>query len=205
MPDSNDLRALIWDMGGVLVRNVNQTVRNRLAAPYGMTGMDLENLFFGNEVSERASLGQASEADAWEFVRQKLEIDPSRMPEFIATFWSGEELDEGLLAFSASLKPRIRIGLLSNAFPETRANQKRRFPHFFDVFDVTIFSAEVKMTKPDARIYHLAVSQLGVRPDEAVFVDDFIENVEGARAAGLQAIHFKDPQRTLRELKELFA
>lgn len=203
MANPNKLRALIWDMGGVLVRNMNPSIRGRLAAPYGMTYLDLENLFFGNDVAYQASIGKASEADSWEFVRQKLNIKPEEMPAFIETYWSCDLFDEELYAFTMALKPCYKVGLVSNAYPETRASLAQRFPHFYDMFDVAIFSAEVKMAKPDPRIYQLALAELGVRPEEAVFVDDFIENVEGARAVGMQAIHFKNSLQARTELKEL--
>ena len=72
------------------------------------------------------------------------------------------------------------------------------------MFDVTIFSAEVGLVKPDARIYRLTLEKLGVEPEEAVFVDDFIENVEGAQAVGMKAIHFKSSQQAQQALKGYF-
>ncbi len=204
MPENKLIRALVWDMGGVLVRNMDPSIRGRLAAPFGLSYVELENLFFGNEVAYRASIGQAREADSWEFVRQKLNLKPEDMPEFSTTFWSCDLLDEDLYAFSMALRPRIKIGLLSNAFPEARASLARRFPHFYNMFDVTIFSAEVGMAKPDPRIYQLELDRLGVEPQEAVFVDDFIENVEAARAVGMAAIHFANSHQVEEELRGLF-
>ena len=131
----NPYRALIWDMGGVLVRNMDPTIRGRQAAPYGMTYMDLENLFFGNEVAYKASIGQATEADSWNFVQKKLNIPAEKMPEFREVFYSCDKFDEDLYTFTLQLKPRYQIGLLSNAYPETRASLARRFPHFYDLFD----------------------------------------------------------------------
>jgi epoxide hydrolase-like predicted phosphatase len=87
------------------------------------------------------------------------------------------------------------VGLLSNAMPEARASLLERFPHFYDMFDVVIFSAEVNLAKPDPRIYQLALTELDVRAEDAVFVDDFIENVEAARALGIHGVHFKNSQQ----------
>lgn len=200
MSASNSLRALIWDMGGVLVRNMDRSIRGRLAAPYGMTWSELEDLFFGNEVAQKAALGQATEADAWEYVRRRLNLKPEDMPQFIATFWSCDKFDEDLYDFTMKLKLRLKVALLSNAFPETRASLSHRWPHFYDMFDLAIFSSEVGLAKPDPRIYHLALNRLEVQPHQAVFVDDFRENVEGAKAVGMKVIHFKDPKQVISEL-----
>ncbi len=205
MVNSKPVRALIWDAGGVLVRNAAPDVRGRLVERYGMTGMDLENLFFGNEMNQKASIGLAHEADSWEIVRQKLDLKPEEMPQFIETFWSCDRFDEDLYAFTMALKPRYKVGLLSNATLETRAGVARRFPKFFDMFDVTVFSAEVGIVKPDARIYRLILDRLGVEAQEAVFVDDFIENIEGARRLGLHAIHFKNSIQARAALQEFFS
>ncbi|MDO8970487.1 MAG: HAD family phosphatase [Saprospiraceae bacterium] len=204
MSESKSVRALVWDMGGVLVRNMELSIREQLSEPYGMSYMDLENLFFGNAVAAKASLGLAHEDDIWDFVRQKLNIQPQNLSEFIKLYWSCDKLDEDLYAFTMALRPRYQVALLSNAYWETRASLIRRFPRFFDMFDVTIFSAEVGLVKPDARIYRLTLEKLGVEPEEAVFVDDFIENIQGAQAVGMKAIHFKSSQQIQQALKEYF-
>jgi HAD superfamily hydrolase (TIGR01549 family) len=200
MPQETSKRALIWDMGGVLVRNMDASVRGRIAEPYGLTSCELEDLFFGNEMAARAAIGLASEADSWNFVQKKLNIRPEEMPAFIDTFWSCDQFDEDLYQFTQGLRPQVRVGLLSNAMAETRGSLQVRFPHFYQMFDVVIFSAEVKVAKPDPRIYELELKELGVRAEDAVFVDDFIENVEAARALGICGVHFKNPQQAKSEV-----
>jgi HAD superfamily hydrolase (TIGR01509 family) len=56
--------------------------------------------------------------------------------------------------------------------------------------------------KPDPRIYYVALERLGVSPPQAIFVDDFIENVDAARQLGMQGIHFADPERARGQLEE---
>jgi glucose-1-phosphatase len=203
MAKKTALRALIWDMGGVLVRNMHPDVRTRLGQPFGLDSRGFENLFFGNPVAAQASIGKATEADAWEYVRRELKIDADQMPALIRNFWSADQFDEELYAFSQSLRPGIKVGLLSNAFPEARSSLGQRFPKFFDMFDVSVFSAEVGMAKPEPRIYKAILERLDVAPQEAVFVDDFIENVEGARAVGMQAVHFRNAHQAVQELEAL--
>jgi HAD superfamily hydrolase (TIGR01509 family) len=57
--------------------------------------------------------------------------------------------------------------------------------------------------KPDERIFRLALERLGITPGEAVFVDDFTENITGARAAGLHAIHFRSADQARAEVEQL--
>jgi HAD superfamily hydrolase (TIGR01509 family) len=47
------------------------------------------------------------------------------------------------------------------------------------------------------------LDEFGVRPNEAVFVDDFYANIEGCEKVGIQGIHFKDAESTLQQLKRI--
>jgi 2-haloacid dehalogenase len=73
----------------------------------------------------------------------------------------------------------------------------------FDRFRDVVVSGDEKMMKPDAAIYYLALDRFGLEPNEAVFVDDNIANVEGAAAVGMQAIHFTGAERLRDELRAL--
>jgi epoxide hydrolase-like predicted phosphatase len=95
-----------------------------------------------------------------------------------------------------------KTALLSNAWDDLRQVIAEKW-HFEDAFDELIISAEVKLAKPDRRIFQLAVERMGVEPDQAIFIDDFRHNVEAARAAGLQAIWFQSPEQLRHDLQVL--
>jgi putative hydrolase of the HAD superfamily len=70
-------------------------------------------------------------------------------------------------------------------------------------FDHETFSAEVRLAKPDAAIYHHSLKGLGVQASDALFVDDRATNVEGAQAIGLRAIRFQSVAQLTDDLKKL--
>jgi putative hydrolase of the HAD superfamily len=73
-----------------------------------------------------------------------------------------------------------------------------------ELFDVVVDSSEVGMRKPNVDIYHLTLEQLGgIAPERAVFLDDAPGNVEGARLAGLHAIHVVDIDEAIATLDAL--
>jgi len=111
--------------------------------------------------------------------------------------------EEQLLEYLKSLKPRYRLGVLSNAWSDSEREIRERLPGLLDFFDDVIFSAQVGLAKPDTRIYQLAVERLDVRPNEAVFIDDVEKNVQGAREAGLFAIHAHCSEQVITELRRL--
>jgi len=69
------------------------------------------------------------------------------------------------------------------------------------LFDVVVESAVEGLRKPDPRIYELACDRLGVRPDQAVFLDDLGVNLKTARALGMTTIKVSDPVAALTELE----
>lgn len=84
-------------------------------------------------------------------------------------------------------------------FPPFRA----KYPAMFDRFRDIIVSGDEKMMKPDPAIYRLALDRFGLRAEEAVFVDDNPDNVAGAAALGIHAIHFTGEQPLRAELADL--
>ena len=126
------------------------------------------------------------------------------MPAVREAFWGGDRLDSGLLDDIRTLRTRVRLGLLSNAFTDLRQVITDIWG-FADIFDHMVISAEIGIMKPDPRIYQLALDRLEVQPGEAVFVDDFPHNVEGARLLGIPAILFKNRRQAWQELQAMFS
>jgi 2-haloacid dehalogenase len=83
-----------------------------------------------------------------------------------------------------------------------RGPAARRHP-FLGLFRDYVVSGEVKCSKPDRAIYDLACRVGGFRAEDAVFVDDVMANVDGARAAGWSAIHHRSATETAAELRRL--
>jgi len=195
-----NIRAVFFDLGGVILRTEYQAPREHLAERLNMEYEDLVRLVFESETSRKASVGAISEEAHWEAVARRLNR-PQEIEAIRAEFFAGDVLDRSLVNFIRSLRPRWKTGVISNAWSGMRAYITAQ--KFDDAFDGLVMSAEVGVAKPKAEIYLLALEQLGVSPGEAVFVDDFDENVEGARAVGMSAIHFRDPESALAELKNL--
>ncbi len=196
------IKAVIFDLGGVLVRTEDRGPRMQLAARLGKTYAELGMLVFDSGSSQQAQLGEITSAQHWEQVRKVLNISPTELLEVRGKFWEGDSLDGNLVDYLRGLRPRYKTALLSNAWDDLRQYIEEDW-QIEDAFDQMIISAEVGLAKPDARIYQLAISKVGVDPAEAVFVDDFPENVIGAREVGLQAIHFIDPDQALADLQQL--
>jgi epoxide hydrolase-like predicted phosphatase len=185
------LRAVVFDFGGVLVRTEDRTPRERLAARLGLTYDQLAGLVFNSQSARRASLGEITTQEHWDALRQRLGLSPDEFPDVPIEFWGGDTLDRELVDYIQSLRSKYKTGLISNAWDDLHEVLVKGWK-IAGNFDQIVISAEVGVTKPDPEIYRIALRRLAVKPQEAVFVDDFPENVEGAREVGMQAIQFKD-------------
>jgi putative hydrolase of the HAD superfamily len=91
---------------------------------------------------------------------------------------------------------------LSN-MPEPMAAHFERTHPFMSLFESGVFSARVKLVKPDPQIYAHAAQAFGRAPSSLLFLDDHLPNVVAARAAGWQALHFVDAARAEAEATAL--
>ena len=189
MEKTTHIKAVIFDMGGVLLRTADVTARETIAARYGVTRSELETYIFSSESSIQSEKGALSDVEHWQNVMCHFGQPIGDYLALYDEYFSGDFIDQRLLDFAASLKPRYTLGLLSNAWDNARVLLSQRFD-FLDRFDVSIFSYEVKARKPDPAIYHAMLEHVGAEPGEALFIDDVQENVAGAQAVGMHALQF---------------
>src|SRR5437899_11680153 len=95
-----------------------------------------------------------------------------------------------------------RTAFLSNGVPEAMARIRTDRP-LEGWFDVVIVSCEVGVAKPDPAIFQMCLSRLSVEPGHALFVDDRIENIEGAARLGIHTFHFVGADPTSRLMQSV--
>ncbi len=195
------VRAVFFDLGGVIVRTEYQTPREQLAERLGMEYDDLDRIVFNSETGQQAALGAITPQQHWEAVMKRLKRPANEMAAIREEFFAGDIVDRQLVDFIRSLRGEYKTGVISNAWSDLRDNLARE--KIDDAFDCIIISAEVGVAKPDPKIFQIALKQAGVRPNEAIFVDDFYVNIEGCEKVGMKGIHFKDASSTLQQLQLL--
>ncbi len=195
------IKALIFDVGGVLVRTEDPGSRQRLAEKLGLHLHELYDAVFGSDTWKLAQLGRITTDDHWQAVGRRLGLAwPDEANAFRVAFFAGDRLDRNLLALILRLRTRYKIALLSNATSNLHCWIADEWDIPADVFDEIVVSAETGVMKPDPEIYRIVLARLDVAPHEAIFVDDFAENVEAARTLGIAAVRFSSPEALLAEL-----
>ena len=195
-------QAVIFDFGGVLVRTFDQSGRWRWDERLGLPRGSVERAVFNSMLARQATAGAAPVLAIWDDVAQTLGLDSDQLRQFRLDFFSGDRLDAELVEFLRGLRPTYKTAILSNAW----SNGRRVIAEDYglaDAVDEIIVSAEEGVAKPDARLYRLAVQRLGAPAAAAIMVDDFVDNVNGAVAAGLTGVLFRSTAQVIADLNLL--
>ena len=94
------------------------------------------------------------------------------------------------------------VTMLTNFASDTLREAQARFPFLTESRGVTV-SGDIRMLKPDREIYEHHVASFDLDPAATLFIDDSPANVEGAKAAGWQAVHFTGAAKLADDLKRL--
>ena len=183
------IKAIIWDLGGVLIRTEDFSSRLDLAKDCGLSLNELEHLVFNSESGVKAQLGLITAEQHWKNVANALQKTEISIPDIQQRFWGGDRLDRALIGKIRQQRKEYMTALLSNAFDDLQ-NMIANVWNIQDAFDEIVISAEVGLMKPDRRIYSLVLDRLALRPKEALFIDDFQTNIDGARRANIKAVQF---------------
>lgn len=92
------------------------------------------------------------------------------------------------------------VHAITNWSAETWPEGCKAHPELLEVFDTTVVSGEIGVIKPSIEIYALLCHRADVAPERCVFIDDGLHNCLGARAAGMDAIHFTGPATLRKDL-----
>ena len=189
---------LVFDFGGVLFRWEPQAVLARLLPHRAPTPEAARALV--------ADVFQGYGGEWGEFDRGVVELGPlvERMARRTGI---GEHELHGVIAGipneltpiagSVALLHRLHargwpLFYLSN-MPEPFAQHLERHHDFLALFRRGVFSSRVQLIKPERAIFDHAARDFAVDPAHTLFIDDYEANVEAARAAGWQALHFESP------------
>ena len=207
------IRAIVFDFGGVFTASPFAALRAwrpergtdpeaTLRAVFGPYDQDTDHPWHRLERGELSLAAAAAEIKATA-AGMGLDFD---LFELFRAMGGSPGVRPDMIAKALALRAAgYRTALLTNNIREFSDGWRAMIPAG-DMFDVIVDSSAVGMRKPDPRIYRLALEQLGVEPEETVFLDDAPGNVEAARALGMRAILVSDDHTAaLAELDRLIA
>lgn len=190
---ARNVRALLFDLGGVLIDIDFGRVLQRWAALSALPVADLKAAFGFDAAYERHERGEIDGAGYFQILRTRLRLNAT--DDEIAAGWNAVFAGEMADAMAAVRKAREHLPCY--AFTNTNrvhfAACLRRFPWIESAFDGVFTSYALGARKPERAAFDAVSRAIGVEPGSIVFFDDTPENVAGAQAAGLRAVLVTHP------------
>ncbi len=203
------IEAVVSDFGGVLTTPLIQsfmafqnetgisaeTLGKAMAAAAEANG---ENPLFEmerGEISEDAFLAQLTEC------LEPLLGHRPEMHRFREIYFEALQPNPQMIELMRELKDEgYQMAMLTNNVREWEPLWRSMLP-VDEIFETVVDSAFVGCRKPESRIYRLTLERIGRSAESCLFVDDVLVNCEGARKAGLRAVHFQDNGQATAEIR----
>lgn len=179
------INTIIFDFADVVTKeNFLPVLIRECKEKFGLNEAKFKQHFLDIETS--FMVGEMSCKDFWQIACKGYEVS---FEQFAEVFENAYEIDPDMIKLIEKLKKNYRVVMLSDNFDRLSENVKNN-PTLKGLFERTFFSNEMHLTKKTPGCFEYVLKQLGKKPDECVFTDDKIENVQPALALGIHGIHF---------------
>ena len=197
------LRAVVFDYGMVLTGQPDAEAHDGMVSLTGLAVERFEELYWADR--HAYDEGKLTGIDFWKKLARDGELALSQdqieeLNRLDARMWTTQNPE--MVAWQQKLHQNgLLTAILSNMGDSVLESIQREFS-WLGGFDVRVWSFQLLMAKPDPAIYHHVLKELGTRPEETLFIDDKLVNVEAAKAIGMKAIEFSTIARLREDLIE---
>ncbi len=200
-PGSAD--ALLFDLGRVVLDIDFARAAERWAHHGGSTPAEMTKRFKSDEALRQYESGKIDEATYFAGLRKMLGVDITH--EQLLDGWNAIFIGEmpGIAPLLKRAAKRLPLYALSNTNPPHIAHFSRVHADVLGHFREMYLSSSIGLLKPDRAAYDHVVEAIGAPASRVVFFDDLADNIAGARAYGLQAVHVKSSEDVAQALNAL--
>lgn len=203
MDTSLNIENIVFDLGGVLIDWNPRYLFQKIFPTTAEMEYFLQHVATAEWNAEQDAGRSLQEGTAW-----LVERFPAYEQAIRAYYDRWEEMLGGEIKASLAIFYRLkamhtyRLFALTNWSAETFIIARQRFA-FLQDFDGIVVSGEEKTRKPFPDIYQRLIQRFRILPERSLFIDDVLENVEGARQAGFHTILFVSPEALAQQLKAM--
>lgn len=193
------IKNIVFDMGNVLLDYNPQVCLDAFCDSEEEKNIIRKELFQGPEWV-MGDLGQIKDNERYDLVKMRVPERHWKALKECCNKWDicMVPLDGAREFYNYVKEKGYGIYVLSNASDKFYEYFENFLP--LGYFDGIVVSADIRMIKPDRRIYEFFLSKYNLKPNECLFIDDRLENVEGAMAVGMQAYEFKNDYEAIKRI-----
>ncbi len=192
------IKTIIFDYGGVITstRDHHDFV-NKYYRQLGVEKSELLDIF--HKDWHQTAINDMSAAKYWQNMGLALNIEPHKVKKMVIDTFP---IEKRIIKLIDEIKDRYTLVMMSNQIEDWLEeviddNNLRGHFHYF------INSYQAKISKPDKRIFLMALERTGSLPEETLFIDDLESNITSAKKLGIQTIKFETYRQFLEEFKKL--
>jgi len=196
------IKAIIFDLGGVILTHTHEVTMSTLAEIFGVTEDKIQQAFL--DIEDDWVTGKITAEKLAKKFKRKFKSKKSIekiMQYWIAIYEKETEVNKDLLQLIDKLKGKYEVYLLTNTTDiHHNLNAKRNiFNHFNKIFA----SFLIGKRKPDRDFYLNVLKETNLQPKDTIFIDDREENLKPAKKLGMNVILFQNNKNLTTELKKL--
>jgi epoxide hydrolase-like predicted phosphatase len=196
------INAIIVDVGGVLVRELDRSARKIWETKLHLSHHELTREVYRTGIANLATVGKADYKMIWLDVKKKFNLTDKEAKQIEHDFHAGDRLNTEFYAFMQELHKDYKTAIISNAWLNAREIYTEVY-HLDKIVDQMVISAEEGMRKPNKTIFKTTLNRLGVKAEEAIYIDDRPDNIRAASALGMNTALFTHTQETIERIKSL--
>ena len=194
------IKAIIFDIGGVLTYGRMESIYRELSKTFGIEENKLKE--FRDKHINKLMTGHMKVEEFLLELKKDFKIKGDVISQYIKIFRDiiPKNANEEVINLVKKLKGKYKLGVISNTM-ELHEKINRQYGMFLD-FDDVVLSSDVGIAKPDKRIYDLALKRIGLKASQCIFIDDRKDNLKTPRNMGFKVIHFTDYKQLIKDLKK---
>lgn len=200
------IKAIVIDIGNVLIDETGVEARDFIAQKYGFPAKDFWE--YTKKNLNKSYCGELRAEDFFKGLISELKLENVSAEDLIKDWLEIREqtsrVDNVVKETVEELKEKYLLGILSNSTELNEQVSVRK--KCYNPFKLKILSYEVGCTKPGKKIYEILIKRLlenNINPNETVFIDDREENLSPAKQLGINTILFEDSEQMIRDLRNL--
>ena len=160
-------------------------------------GKNIEQAGHFHELANDVNAGRYS----WQEFMASVANDSGKTLDQVKRLYDEHTLNVKALSLAKSLKPKYTLGVLSNAHHDY-IQPILEEAKLSEVFDYVFVSSRIGFIKPQPQIYEHALAALGCQPEQCLFIDDAVSNVEGANKVGIDTILYRSYSQLVEDLRQ---
>lgn len=197
----NSIKAVIWDLAGVVLHTVKGTFNSLLAERLGVSLDDIERLISSKE-NDLWDMDEIDDDAFYTFLLEELNMPMEKISVLRKFVLEDFYIDQEMLTYIKKIQKSFTTALLTN-FPAHVHEFMKTDWIVGGAFDHMVASCDVKLMKPDPAIYKLTLARIGCRAEETVFIDDREINVKAAEKLGINGIVYQSRSQTIADLEAI--